>query len=72
MVVKMMHLKTIRLQHGLTMQDMANKLGISKTFYWQIETENRRLSYTMAIKIARIFDKKPDEIFYEEWKNKGI
>ncbi|MBQ7140052.1 MAG: helix-turn-helix transcriptional regulator [Bacilli bacterium] len=50
-------------------QQMANNLGISKTFYWQIENGRRRLSYTMAIKISKIFNMKPDELFYEDLKN---
>ena len=70
MVLNMKYLKEIRLKKGLSMQEMANLLKISKTFYWQIETGNRRLSYGMAVKIADIFQMKPDDIFLEEWKNK--
>ncbi len=51
-------------------QQMANKLNISKTFYWQIENEQRRLSYDMAYRIAQIFNLKPDEIFFEEYKKR--
>ena len=47
---------------------MAKELNISKTYYWQIEHNQRRLSYDMAIKIANIFSKKPDEIFYHEFQ----
>ncbi len=49
-------------------QYMANSLGISKPFYWQIENGKRRLSYIMAIKIAEIFKMKPDELFYDDLK----
>ena len=66
----MHELKRIRRMHKLTHQDMAEKLKISKAFYWQIENGKRRLSYQMAVKIAKIFNMKPDEIFYEEFKNK--
>lgn len=45
---------------------MAELLGISKTYYWQIENKKRRLSYDMAIKIARLFEQRPDTIFYED------
>lgn len=62
-------LKDLRLQNGYTTKDMANKLGISKPFYSQLENQNRRLSYDMAIKIAQIFDRKPDQIFYQDYKN---
>lgn len=59
-------LKELRKGKRLSFQQMAIKLNISKTFYWQIECNERRLSYDMAIKIANIFKKKPDDIFYDE------
>lgn len=65
-------LKKIRLSNNYSHNDMAKMLSISKTFYWQIENNQRRLSYDMAVKISKIFNKKPDEIFYEETKNKEI
>ena len=42
---------------------MADKLGISKAFYCQIENGVRRLSYDMAVRIAQVFNLKPDTIF---------
>ncbi|MDD3186956.1 MAG: helix-turn-helix transcriptional regulator [Bacilli bacterium] len=63
-------LKTIRLKFNYTTQDMADFLGISKTFYWQIENGTRTLSYNMAIKISIIFNLKPDDIFYNDYKIK--
>ena len=64
----MKYLKEIRIKNGYSMQQMANILKISKTFYWQIETGNRRLSYDMAVKISEIFNMRPDDVFFEEWK----
>ena len=49
---------------------MAEKLNISKPYYWQIEHGHRRLTYEMAIKIANIFNSKPDDIFYQEFSKK--
>ena len=49
---------------------MANQLNISKTFYWQLEHEQRRLSYPMAYNIAKIFGLKPDDIFFEDYEKK--
>ena len=63
-------LKAIRAKNGYTCEYMANHLNISKPFYWQIENGKRRLSYGMAVKIAKIFKMKPDDIFYENFKNK--
>lgn len=64
----MNNLKKTREKHKLTHQTMADTLKISKSFYWQIENDKRRLTYDMAIKIADIFKTTPDEIFYEDFK----
>lgn len=61
-------LKQIRVQNKYTTKVMAEKLGISKPFYSQIENQNRRLTYEMAIKISNIFNLKPDDIFYYDMK----
>lgn len=58
-------LTKIREKQGLSYEDMANKLKISKCFYWQIEHKKRRLYYDMAKKIAEIFNMKPDDLFFE-------
>lgn len=68
----MKKLKELRKSNNISYQDIADKLNISKTFYWQIENGKRRLTYIMAIKIAEIFKLKPDDIFYEEMKNLDI
>lgn len=58
-------LKNLRLENNITLKDMAKKVGISYTYYWQIENKERNLYYYLAVKIAKIFDLKPDDIFYE-------
>ena len=59
-------LKEVRKKKGYTIYDMANKLGITASFYSQIENKKRRLFYDMACDIAKIFNLKPDDIFYEK------
>lgn len=66
----MSNLKDMRIAKSMTCQDMANNLKISKSFYWQIENNSRKLSYEMAVKIASIFKTTPDKIFFEEYKNR--
>lgn len=63
-------LKELRIKNGYSCQTMANKLEMSKSFYWQIEQNQRRLSYETAFKIAKIFKLKPDDIFYNDFKKK--
>ena len=62
-------LKCLRIKNKYTTKVMADKLGISKPFYSQLENQNRRLSYEMAIRISHIFNLKPDDIFYEDHGN---
>ena len=59
-------LKELRQKNRYTTQIMADKLGISKAFYCQIENGVRRLSYDMAVRISKIFNLKPDTIFYKD------
>ena len=62
-------LKKLRTKNKFTYQIMGDKLNVSKTFYWQLENNKRKLSYKMAFDIAKIFGLKPDDIFYEEYLN---
>lgn len=63
-------LREYREKNNYTYQTMADFLNISKTFYWQIENKKRRLSYEMAVRIAAIFNLKPDDLFYEDFIKK--
>lgn len=64
-------LKKLRRKKGYTGAEIARRCGISKSFYWQIENDDRRLSYDLAFKIAEIFETTPDKIFYEDMKFHG-
>ena len=66
----MSKLQQYRMKYNYSCQDMANKLNISKSFYWQIENQKRRLSYETALKIAKIFKMKPDGLFYDDYVKK--
>lgn len=59
-------LKKLRNENKYSCVYMAKKLSITGVYYHQIESGKRTLSYNMALKIAKIFDKKPDEIFYDD------
>lgn len=63
----MKKLKELRIKHNYNIKQMATLVGISSTYYWQIENKDRRLYYSIAVKIAKVFKLKPDDIFYEEY-----
>lgn len=56
-------LKEVRKSLGLTQANIAKQLGISESYYSQLENGKRRMSLVMAIKIASILGKTPDEFF---------
>ena len=58
-------LKSMRQQKRYSCQYIADHAGISKEYYWMIENGKRRLSYELAVKIAKVFETSPDEIFLE-------
>lgn len=64
----LIRLKQIRKELRLTIYDMARNLGITASFYSQIENGKRRLFYDTAIKIGIIFNMRPDELFYTDEK----
>ena len=66
----MIKLREYRIRNNFTYDFMAYLLGISKAYYWQIEHDQKRLSYDLAVSIASIFHLKPDDLFYDEFINK--
>ncbi|MBB4823730.1 putative transcriptional regulator [Sporosarcina luteola] len=61
--MNLQNLQRVRINRGLSYQDMASKLGITLQAYWMIENGKRGLSYAMAVKIAKILEMTPDDIF---------
>ncbi len=59
-------LKQHRLNKGYSCETMSRKLGISKTYYWQIEQGKRRITYELAMKMAELFNTTPDTLLYED------
>jgi len=63
---KRVRLKHIREEHTKTLQEVAEEVGSTKPYYWQIEKGEKVLSYELAVKIASVFEMKPDDIFLPE------
>lgn len=58
----MNELKQIRLDNKWTQQYVANKLGITKAAYSNIENGNRSPSLKLAIQIQKLFGKTIEEL----------
>lgn len=56
-------IKVERAIHNITQQDLAEKIGVSRQTINAIETNKYIPSTILALKIARLFDKKVEEIF---------
>lgn len=54
--MKRYNLKTFRIMHDLTQQDMAYKLGISKSHYVSIEQGSQDPSFKLLEQFAKVFE----------------
>lgn len=62
-MIHLKKLKMLRKQEKYTQMEMAGRLGISESYYCQLENGNRKMSLENALKIASILKKTPNEIF---------
>lgn len=57
-------LKKLREQSGMTYQEVADRIGMSRAGYWQIEHgKTKSISYRTVFEIANVFGLNPDDIF---------
>ena len=61
--MKRYNLKIFREKQGLNQQEMADKLGISKSYYVGIELGNSDPSFRVAETLYNIFHDKYEDIF---------
>ena len=61
--MKRINLKIFRLKQGLNQQEMANKLGISKSYYVAIELGNNDPSFRVAEELYKQFHDQYNDIF---------
>lgn len=55
-------LKRLRIEKGVSQEEIAKEIGISRTSYISVEQGKKELSLTEASKIARVFDITIDEL----------
>lgn len=68
------YLKSMREAQGLTLQDIADKIGISRQYYQLIESGERqkKMDITLVTKIAGIFNVSPETIIEYEIMEKAV
>ena len=66
----MNHLKQIRLKNKWTQQFVADKVGITKATYSNIETQKRSPSLKVALQLQKLFEE-PIEYLLENINNDG-
>lgn len=59
-------IKELRLEAGLTQQELAQKVGVRRETIVFLEMGKYNPSLKLAFQIAKVFDRKIEEIFYEE------
>ena len=57
-------LRDLRNKNNISYEKIAKDLNMSTSYYWQLENKKINLYYITAVKIAKYFNKKPDDIFY--------
>lgn len=62
-------LKKVCQERGISMTELAGKLGRSKQYISAVSTGKTRLSYELAVEIANVFESTPDYIFLCETSN---
>lgn len=61
-------IKVYRAVHGLTQQDLADRIGISRQTVIAIESDKYLPSLGLAFKIARLFKVRVDDLYNDEDK----
>lgn len=59
-------IKTAREKAGITIEALAEKVGITERYLYRIENEGKKPSYDVLYKLIHILSISPDSIFYPE------
>lgn len=59
-------IKNARTKSDMTVEELANRVGISERFIYRIENEGKKPSYEILYKLIRELAIVPDQIFFPE------
>ncbi len=63
--------KCAREKSGFTVEELADKIGITERYLYKIENEGKKPSYDVLYKLIRVLSISPDLIFYPEKSTKN-
>lgn len=63
-------IKKARKQHNLTIEALADKIGVSERYLYRIENEGKKPSFDVLYKLIRCLSISADSIFYPEKPSK--
>ena len=63
-------IKSARQRADITMENLAEKVGITERYLYRIENEGKKPSYDVLYKLIRELSILPDSIFYPEKPSK--
>lgn len=58
-------IRVLRAEKEMSQEDLANKVGVTRQTILAIEKDKYSPSLQLAFKIAAVFNKKIEEVFYE-------
>lgn len=64
------NIKSARQRSELTIEELAERVGITERYLYRIENENKKPSYDVLYKLIRELSISPDLIFYPEKPSK--
>lgn len=65
-------IKAARQRSGITMKELAYKVGVTERYLYRIENENKKPSFDVLFQLIRELSIFPDEIFYPEMNNVNL
>lgn len=65
-------IKVARQRSGITMEELAYKVGVTERYLYRIENENKKPSFDVLFQLIRELSIFPDEIFYPEMNNVNL
>ena len=65
-------IKAARQRSGITMEELAYKVGVTERYLYRIENENKKPSFDILFQLIRELSIFPDEIFYPEMNNVNL